>query len=257
MQYHKGCFDPLPKQKKIYVSAIKQLLELLQQEAKQHAPELKASLERLKAGAKQTVQPQVVSFAELMDGLRKEASTVARETASDLKADVAGTIEEVADFFRNQGFEVKVHKMEKPVAATEEDWLAQVERMLSEIAHLDDLPEPSDQELQVEQLLAQLEQLAGVDVGDEKDSMTRDEMWEVIQDQDELLEAYAQQIVRLQTQLATQAKLQEGANARCTGLHEGILSALELIDQLDIIRAKEHLAFTLRQAGVSDCNVAS
>lgn len=234
MQYHKGCFDPIPKQKLNYVSKIKQLQQILQQ-VQEAAPELIELVEQLGREARTNIKPKLVGARDILAGLREEAVATARDTTSDIKAEVDQVMQEVGDFFRAQGLDVEVIKYQpKPgeKIETAEDFVAAVER-----------------------LMAEADQNGLVDEEHECDCLSREELVEVVGLQDQLITDQAAVIQKLELQLAAQAKLSEGANARCTGFHEGILSALELIDQLDIIRAKEHLAFTLRQAGVSDCNV--
>lgn len=234
MQYLKGCFDPIPKQKLKYVSKIKHLQDLLQQ-VQEAAPELIDLVEQLGREARTAIKPKLVSARDLLSTLREEAVATACDTTDDIKDEVDQVMKEVGDFFRSQGLEVEVIKYEPKASEkleTTEDFVAAVERMMAQAEH-DGL---ADEE-------------------NECDCLSREELAEVIGLQDELITNQAATIEKLELQLTAQAKLSEGANARCTGLHEGILSALELIDRLDIINAKEHLQFTLRQAGVSDCDV--
>lgn len=252
MQQLTGCFDPIPYQKKIFVSKIKNLRDLLQQDPQ--VAELLSALGALGARAREVVEPKVLSFGDLLESLRNEAVTVARDTTKDIKTEVDGAINELADFFRAQGMEVEVVKVQPRAGEkieTEEDFLAAVERLLGEAEAAHFTSEPTDEEL-ADTLLAQL---AAFDSKDSHDDLTPDEMWELIGLQDDLLLDQNNRIEQLEAKLEAQAKLAAGANARCTGLHEGVLSALSLIDNLDILRAKEHLAFVLRQAGVSDCNI--
>ena len=233
MQYLKGCFDPIPNQKMKYVSKIKQLQQLLQ-EVQAAAPELLSLVEQLGREARETVKPKLTGVGEVLRGLREEAVAVARDTTSEIKTDVDAAIAELADMFRAQGMEVEVIKVQPEpgkTIETEEDFLEAVQRLLSQ----------AEQE--------------GLDEENECACLSHEELIEVVGLQDVLITSQAETIQRLELQLSAQAKLSEGANARCTGLHEGIVSALELIGQLDILRAQEHLAFTLRQAGVSDCDV--
>ena len=234
MQYLKGCFDPIPKQKLKYVSKIKQLQSLLQQ-VQEAAPELLELVEQLGQEARSTIKPKLTSARDLLSSFREEAVATARDTTADIKQEVDSVMQEVGDYLRSQGLDVEVVKYEpKPgeKLETTEDFVAAVERMIAQ-AERD-----------------------GLSDGDATDDLTPQEMWELITLQDELLEDYSTRVENLEARLAAQAKLSEGANSRCTGFHEGILSALELIDKLDIISAKEHLQFTLRQAGVSDCDLA-
>lgn len=235
MQQQMGCFDPHYQPKEDNVSKIKNLRDLLQQDSQ--FIELFDAISDLSKKAREAVQPAAVSFSELMENIRAETTATARNTVSEVKEEVDETLKELVTFFREQGFELEILTPSKREAVkddSQEDFVAAVQRLLDEQAATE---------------RANLLQAAS------DEHVTADELWDLVDLQEEVLVKYVGLVEQAEAQLEAQAKLAEGANARCTGLYEGILSALQLIDNLDIIRAKEHLLFTLRQAGASDCDI--